>query len=312
MKVYYDFTHSETDSAVALGNFDGLHIGHQKVILQAAKCAKHGLTPTVLTFSGNNCKNAPGKPCGEIITLEYKIKLLEQMGIKHVYVIPFRSVKDMTAEDFVTSVLIDVCRAKETSCGFNFTFGRGGTAGSGDLSAICSQYGIESNVAEAVLSGGTPVSSTRIRGLIAEGRVDEAAKLLGRPFCFLSPVIRGRRIGHSLGTPTANQEIPAGFVKPKYGVYVSRVYLKGKSYCGVTNIGVKPTVGSDCVLSETWMPDYTGGEIYGETIRTDIMKFLRPEKKFSGLDELKKQILINGGQAEDFFKMKGLLKSASE
>lgn len=302
MKVYYDFTPSEDNSAVALGNFDGLHKGHQKVILQAVGCGSHGLIPTVLTFSGNNCKNAPGKPCGEIITMEYKINLLDKWGIKQLYVIPFQSVRNMAAEGFVTSVLINVCKAKETSCGFNFTFGRGGSAGSGTLSNICSHYGIENNVAEAVLSGGKPISSTRIRGLISGGRVDEAAKLLGRPFCFISPVIRGRRIGHSLGTPTANQEIPAEFIKPKYGVYVSRVYLKGKSYCGVTNIGVKPTVGSDRVLAETWMPDYTGGEIYGETIHTDIIKFLRPEKKFSGLDELKKQILINAGQAEDFLK----------
>ena len=302
MKVYYDFTHSDGNSAVALGNFDGLHKGHQKVISQAVECAKSGLVPTVLTFSGNDCKNTPGKPCGEIITMEYKISLLERTGVKQLYVIPFLSVKDMTAEEFIKSVLIGVCSAKETSCGFNFTFGRGGKAGSGTLSNLCSRYGIENNVANAVLCGGAPISSTRIRGLIAEGRVDEAEKLLGRPFCFLSPVIRGKRIGHSLGTPTANQEIPAGFIKPKYGVYVSRVYLKDKSYCGVTNIGVKPTVGSDCVLAETWMPDYTGGEIYGETIRTDLMRFLRPEKKFSGLDELKKQIIINAGQAEDFFK----------
>ncbi len=305
MKVYCDFTHSEGESAVALGNFDGLHKGHQKVILQAAECAKRGLEPTVLTFSGNTCKNSPEKPCGEIITMEQKISLLERMGIKQLYVLPFISVKDMTAEEFVTSVLSGVCKAKETSCGFNFTFGRGGTAGSGALAELCARRGIESSVAGAVISGGKPISSTRIRRLIAEGRVGEAAELLGRPFCFVSPVVRGNRIGSSLGTPTANQKVPPEFVKPKYGVYASRVYLNGKYYCGVTDIGLKPTVGSDRVLVETWMPDYAGGDLYGKTIRTEILKFLRPEKKFSGLGELKKQILINAEQSRDFFKKHG-------
>lgn len=303
MKIYYDFTPSVCQSAVALGNFDGLHIGHQKVIAQAVQGEKRGLMPTVLTFDDNLIKNLDGSPCERIITSEYKSHLLEQLGVRQLYILPFLSVKDMTAEEFVKSVLIDVCKAKEACCGFNFTFGRGGTAGSRVLADLCAARGLSTAVADAVLAGGTPVSSTRIRGLISAGRAEDAAKLLGRPFCFISPVLRGRRIGHTLGTPTVNQAVPDDFIKPKYGVYVSKVYLKnGKTYCGVTNVGVKPTVGSNTVLVETWMPDYHGPEIYGETIRTDLMKFLRPERKFSGLEELKSQILLNAEQAKEFFK----------
>jgi riboflavin kinase/FMN adenylyltransferase len=116
------------------------------------------------------------------------------------------------------------------------------------------------------------------------------------------PVRQGRRLGHSLGTPTLNQELPAGFVQPKFGVYVSRVFVGDKRYTGVTNVGIKPTVGSDRPLSETWMPDYRGGELYGRPVRVELLHFLRPEHRFPALEDLRAQILRDGAAAENYFK----------
>lgn len=301
MKVFYDLAPSEGKSAVALGNFDGLHIGHRKVISLTVSGKERGLIPTVLTFASNPLKSLGGEPGGKIITREQKIRLLEMMGIQQLYILDFSSIRDLTAEEFVDRILAGICKAGEACCGFNFTFGRGGRAGGDELQRLCAEKGMRAFVAPAVLYGGAPVSSTRIRGLISNGRVEEAAELLDRPFCFFSPVLHGRHLGHRLGTPTINQAIPKDFIQPEFGVYASLVHLQNGSTCyGVTNVGVKPTVGSDAVLSETWMPDYRGGDLYGCSVQVDLLKYLRPERKFPSLEELKRQIALDGIHAREY------------
>lgn len=304
MNIYDKLISSTGESAVALGNFDGLHIGHRKVILSAVEAKAQGLIPTVFTFKANPLTELGGRPGGELITREQKIALLEEMGVEQLYILPFAALKDLEPEEFVNDVLAGVCKAKEVCCGFNFTFGRGGRANSRTLTELCENRGIRCEVADAVLSGGEPVSSTRIRRRIAEGDMEEAARLLGRPYSYISEVLHGRRIGRELGTPTLNQAIPESFVLPLFGVYISKVFLNGAEYAGVTNVGVKPTVGSPVALAETWMPDYTGPEFYGETVRVDLIKFLRPEVRFSGLTELKTAILEDGEQAKRYFEHK--------
>ena len=301
MKIYYELTSSIGDSAVALGSFDGLHIGHQKVISSAIAGKKQGLVPTVFTFAANPLTDLGGRAGGEIITQEQKISLLEDLGVEQLYIFKFAAVKDLSPEEFVDKILINVCHAKEVCCGFNFTFGCGGRANSQTLSRLCAERGMKAEISKAVLVDGEPVSSTRIRGLISGGDVDEAAELLGRPYGYWSAVQHGRRLGRELGTPTLNQAIPEDFVLPRFGVYASKVYFEEKEYAGVTNVGVKPTVGSPCALAETWMPDYHGPDIYGKIVRVDLIKFLRPERKFAGLDELKLEIIKNGEQAKEFF-----------
>ena len=302
MDVFRTLTPSAGDSAVALGNFDGLHIGHQKVISLALDSASEGLLPTVLTFAENPLVALGGRAGGRLLSQEDKIALLEQMGVRQLYILDFPTVKDLSAEEFVDRILVGGLKAKRACCGFNFTFGRGGKANSETLSGLCGTRGLGISVAQAVLVDGTPVSSTRIRGLLETGRAAEAARLLGRPFGYRVPVCRGKRLGHSLGTPTLNQNLPAGFVQPKFGVYATRVHVEGKQYVGVTNIGVKPTVGSDYPLSETWMPDYLGAELYGKTVRVELLRFLRPERKFPTLEALRDAIVRDGARAEEFFR----------
>ena len=304
MKVFESLTPSEKETAVALGNFDGVHLGHRKVISLALEEAANGLVPTVLTFSANPLEALGGESGGKILSREEKIRVFEELGVGQLYLLDFETVRDLSAEKFVRNVLGGTLRAKKACCGFNFTFGKGGTAGSDALCRLCAEEGIRTAVAEAVMAGGTPVSSTRIRGLIENGRAEEAAELLGRAFAYESPVLHGRRLGRKLGTPTLNQAVPEGFVLPKFGVYVSNVTLPdGAQYAGVTNVGVKPTVGSDAILAETWMPDYRGDELYGRTVRTELLRFLRPERRFSGIDELREAIRKDGAKAREFYRM---------
>lgn len=294
MKLFYDLTPSEEDCAVALGNFDGLHLGHQRVLSLALQGAENGLAPAVLTFD-----TAPAG--GRIFPQKRKVEILERFGFRKLYLLHFESLRDMTAQAFVREVLAGVCRAKKACCGFNFTFGRGGKAGSAELARLCAPLRIEAAVAPPVLAGGAPVSSTRIRGLIAAGRVDEAARLLPCPFGYETPVLPGRHLGRRLGAPTLNQPLPEELVRPKFGVYVSAVYFDGAAHCGVTNVGVRPTVGAPAALAETWMPDYAGADLYGRTVRVDLLRFLRPERRFAGLPELRAAILRNGRQAREYF-----------
>ena len=156
---------------------------------------------------------------------------------------------------------------------------------------------MELYVVPPVEDGGEKVSSTRIRKAVEAGDIPTANRLLGRPFGFSLEVIHGNHIGTGLGTPTINQAIPEGFVLPRFGVYASWCRVGGQFFYGVTNVGVKPTVGSDKVLAETWMPEFSG-DLYGKRVRVFLLEFLRPERKFASLEELKAAITYNGRQAQ--------------
>ena len=301
MHVFRTLTPSKGNSAVALGNFDGLHIGHQKVISLALGGTPKGLLPTVFTFAENPLADLAGKAGGRLLTQDEKISFLQRMGVQQLYIVDFPSVRDLSAEEFVNQVLVGCLKAQKVCCGFNFTFGRGGGADSTTLTELCRARNVEVSVAPAVLLDGMPVSSTRIRRLLMDGCVEDATRLLGRPFGYEMPVLHGKRLGRSLGTPTLNQQLPQGFILPKFGVYVSRVQIGNKSWFGVTNIGVRPTVGADRPISETWMPDYCGDELYGQAVRVELLSFLRPECKFSTVEELRRAIVHDGEQARAIF-----------
>lgn len=298
MTTYQELKSCTKQSAVALGSFDGIHIGHQAVIDEAVKGETAGLTPTVFTFEASPRVQLDGKPSAMLMTNLQKIKLLEACGIQQVYLIPFSAVMNLTAQEFVSEILVKVCNAKKACCGFNFSFGCGGKADSNELKKLCAAYDIAVQIVPAVTVGGKPVSSTRIRELIVAGEVGKAAELLGRPFGFDFTVVRGRQLGRQLGAPTINQPFPEEFILPKFGVYASHVYVDGKRYYGVTNVGVKPTVGSDCALAETWIPDFSG-DLYDKNVQVELLEFVRPEKKFSDLEALRTEILRNKESAKN-------------
>ena len=195
-------------------------------------------------------------------------------------------------------MLFETCAARRLCCGEDFRFGRGARGDTALLQTLCDRRGVELTVVPPVKEGGEKVSSTRIRAAVEAGDISLANRLLGRPFGFSLEVIHGNHIGTGLGTPTINQAIPEGFVLPRFGVYASWCRVGGEYFYGVTNVGVKPTVGSDRVLAETWMPEFQG-DLYGKRVRVFLLEFLRPEKKFGSLEELKAAIQTNGEQAKE-------------
>ena len=232
------------------------------------------------------------KPVPLLTTNEQKLALLEEMGVEVVYLLSFDRIRDMEPEDFVEA-LYRVCRVRALSCGFNFRFGKNGRGDAGLLKELCREKGISLSVTPPVSVAGETVSSTRIRACLEQGDVQQAGQLLGRPFGYDFEVTHGRQLGRTWGTPTINQPFPAGYVLPRFGVYASLVEVEGQKYYGVTNIGVKPTVGSDCALSETWIPEFSG-DLYGKKVPVELLDFIRPERKFDSLDQLKNEILENG------------------
>lgn len=278
----------ERPCALALGSFDGLHRGHMAVIRAARQWPWEA---GAFTF--------PSSPAGGsgVVTPRDKRRLLEAAGLKRVYSIPFAQVRDIEAEDFVRRILVGKCQAKALCCGEDFRFGRGAAGDVALLTRLCGELGLELRVVPPVLEGGEKVSSTRIRAAVEAGDIPLANRLLGRPFGFSLEVIHGNHIGTGLGTPTINQALPEGFVLPRFGVYASWVRIDGRDYYGVTNIGVKPTVGSDRVLAETWMPEFSG-DLYGKRVRVFLVAFIRPERKFGSLEELKEEIGRNARQAK--------------
>ena len=246
----------------------------------------------MFTFSRSPAGNSA------VLTGRDKERLLEDAGVEVLYSLEFSQVKDWEAEAFVEQVLFETCAAQRLCCGEDFRFGRGARGDTALLQTLCDRRGVELTVVPPVKEGGEKVSSTRIRAAVEAGDISLANRLLGRPFGFSLEVIHGNHIGTGLGTPTINQAIPEGFVLPRFGVYASWCRVGGEYFYGVTNVGVKPTVGSDRVLAETWMPEFQG-DLYGKRVRVFLLEFLRPEKKFGSLEELKAAIQTNGEQAKE-------------
>ena len=285
---------SDRPCSLALGAFDGLHRGHMAVIHAACAPGTDGQLwePAVFTF-----RASPSGNCA-VLTGRDKERILEYAGISRLYSLEFQEVRDWEAEDFVRQVLFQRCAARRLCCGQDFRFGRDARGGVALLERLCQEAGVQLYVVPPVTDGGEKVSSTRIRKAVEEGDIPTANRLLGRPFGFSLEVIHGNHIGTGLGTPTINQAIPEGFVLPRFGVYAAWCRVGGQYFCGVTNVGVKPTVGSDRVLAETWMPDFSG-DLYGKRVRVFLLEFLRPEKKFGSLEELKAAIEKNAQQAKE-------------
>lgn len=303
MQNFFEILPEKTGTAIALGYFDGLHKGHRNVISLAAAEKENGLTPVCFTFSKSPKSVLNGTQSNALMTSEDKIKTLERLGIERTYQADFEKIMNMPAQDFAQKILIDTLKAEKLFCGFNYRYGRNGEGSAETLKNFCDSNGITLTVVPAQESEGEIVSSTLIRRLITDGNVKRANELMCSRFGFSSVIEHGKRLGRELGTPTINQPLCSELVVPKFGVYASIVTLEnGETYCGVTNIGIKPTVGGNTPLCETWMPKYKGGEIYGQSADVRLLEFIRPERKFSGIDELKNAILDNSKTALNIYE----------
>lgn len=282
-------------TAVAVGSFDGVHKGHTALIKKTVEKAKErGLTPAVWTFENY----APKGGAKYIIPPDERYAIFAKLGVKLVFTVRFDDVRDMSADRFVKDVLINDCRADYAVCGYNFRFGRGAEGRADTLYRLMRQNGGDAYICGAVTYKNTPVSSTEIRKALKNGDIQLSNGMLGRRFSITLPVVHGGHIGTGLGFPTVNQIYPDGLTPLRRGVYACRAKLGGRSYKAVSNVGTKPTVGSDGVVCETHIIDYDG-DLYGKNVTVSFCRFIRDEKKFDSLEQLRAQIAADTETAKE-------------
>ncbi len=294
---------ADRGAAVAIGNFDGLHPGHQAVIAAAGREARaHGTPQAVLTFEPHPyAVFNPAAPPFRLTPFRSKARHIEALGVDLLFVLPFDlAFSKISADEFVRILIVEGLHARHAVVGYDFHFGyqRGGTPDV--LRQLGARWGFGVTVvAPLEAAGGTVYSSTRIRQLLAAGQAHEAAILLGRPFEIESRVEMGDQRGRTIGFPTANMRL-GDHLRPAGGVYAVRVEIEEETpqrwHDGVANLGTRPTVGGTDLRLEVHLFDFAG-DLYGKHLRVALVEHLRPERKFSGLDELKAQIAADAAQA---------------
>lgn len=283
-----DFSGQKT--AVAMGMFDGVHTGHRAVFAGAESFEKQGLKAAVFTFDTESLGSKHGRSYRYILRNSVKLEMIRKAGIENIYCADFSELKDYDAEDFVKFVLEEKMNAGAVVCGPDFRFGRGAQCGVDDLKKFGLEYGFEVSIVSPVKNDNDIISSSEIRELLSAGNIKKANEFLGYNYMIKQPVINGKHIGRTIDFPTVNQSFSSGQLIPAYGVYAALTVIDGKKYSAVTNIGVKPTVTDECIpLAETHIIGYSG-DLYGRTVEISLSDYLRGEKKFGSLDELKEQI----------------------
>lgn len=279
----------ETSSplALALGTFDGVHLGHQAV-LSLARENGHALRPAALFFTPHPRTVLTGAAPGLILTEAEREKVLRAEGMQEIIRIDFTAVHALPPEKFFRR-LTDALPIGMLCCGYNFRFGSRGAGDTDTLASLCRAAGIRFAAAGKVELDKAPVSSSRIRDCIERGDMPTAERLIGRPLLYSLKVEDGDRRGRTIGFPTINQALPAELARPRFGVYVSEVLLDGRWRRAVTNIGIRPTYQVEHPLFETFIIGYSGN-LYGEEVCLRLRKFIRPEKRFSSLEALKAAI----------------------
>ena len=294
------------DSAVALGVFDAMHLGHQEIIKYTVKYAKeHNLNSVVYMFRNLPKGVLTGKDIKNVNLFKKRLKLIQQLGVDTVVAERFNTeYMKIGYKEFIDNILIEKLDAKFVCAGFNYHFGYKGEGNTENLTQICGEHGIVVHIAECK-SLDKPVSSTLIRKLIADGEMEEAAKYLGRYFSVTRRVEKGDRLGHQLGFPTANINLPDFHVVPKFGVYISRARVGDKWYPSITNVGGKPTVSEKEPCIETHLLNFSG-DLYGKEIEIEFHKYLRGISRFESVDALKARLEKDKKLAADYFKNKKL------
>ncbi|MBQ4146282.1 MAG: bifunctional riboflavin kinase/FAD synthetase [Clostridia bacterium] len=291
------------DTAVALGCFDAMHIGHREIIRNVVETAKKkGLKSLVYFFVNVPRSVLMNDHIPQINTLDERLSILEEMGVDIAVakeVTP--DFLNLSPEFFVKDILSKEFGAKYICAGFNYRFGKGGIGDADYLVKLGNDLGIPINVMPCVELDGEPVSSSRIRELLQKGRIENANILLGKEFSISGTVISGNHIGRTLGFPTVNLEIPKGKMHPAFGVYVTKVKVNNKCYPSITNVGTRPTIANDGAYIETHLLDFSG-DLYEREITIDFHSYLRPIKKFENTDNLKKQLENDKQFARKFFK----------
>ena len=298
-------------TSVALGNFDGIHIGHREIMRNAVETAEErGLKSLCFTFSNHPFNYILRRDDSDpdavklICTEDEKIALIEEMGFDILVNVPFDDrIMKMRAHDFFETIVIRGLKASHVSVGFNYTYGARAEGKPDTLRQECADAGISLSIRDAVLYDGHVVSSTLIREMIATGNMEMTAGLLGRPYSFAGTVSHGKKLGTRMGIPTINIPAPDRQMLPPNGVYFSRIVIGGKTYGSVSNIGTNPTVNDDVRRKtiETNIFDFDD-DAYGKDVTVFFDHFSRGERKFRDKEELFAQIAMDCENARNYRK----------
>ena len=285
----------------ALGFFDGVHLGHQ-ALLKACRdlAAELGCGTAALTFDEHPQSLFSENPPALLTTAHDRSLLLQEHGIGKIHSLPVtKEVMSTPWELFLEQLLQQ--GAVGFVCGDDFRFGSRGEGNAEKLRSFCAAHALPCITVPEQTRRGKRISSSLIRNLIEAGDMESATHYLGHPHVLTGQVLHGKKLGRTLGVPTANLQIPAGIAVPKFGVYVCRALVDGSSYPAVTNVGIRPTVSGHGITVEPWILDFDG-DLYGKEIRLEFYRFLRSEIKFSDLAALKQQIHDDAEQTRRYFE----------
>lgn len=277
--------------SVVLGCFDGVHEGHRQVLRAGVEAAKKlNCRTAVLTFDKPVRAFFAPESVSLISSDDAKLRFFEELGVSVCISLPLTAeILSIDAQEFIEKIVIEKLGAVHVCCGYNYTFGKGARGNAVMLKKICKKHGIGVTVVPEYRVDGLSVSSSEIRSLISNGEVKKAAALLGYPYSIASEVVSGQRLARRLGFPTVNVLPEKDMLLPKNGVYLTKTSFDGFSYYGITNVGVRPTVDTGILCAETHMFDFEG-DVYGKKITTEFIEFIRPEKRFSTVEELAVQV----------------------
>lgn len=310
MKIFHGTENAniQRPTVLTLGVFDGLHMGHQAIMRKVVeRAAAADAVPTAITFDPHpRAVLHPESAPPLLQTLDQRLANLELLGIEQAIVIKFdKDFASQPAEDFVYQTIKDRLHAKEVYLGKGFAFGRERSGNISMLRELSDEIGFAADEVDEVQLRGQRISSSKIRQLLSEGRVNLARRMLGRPYGVEGVIIRGNRRGHTIGFPTANLK-PHNRVIPKFGVYATATLVDGSWRRSITNIGVRPTFENDAEPSiETYIFDLDQ-DLYGDVLRVRFLHRIRDERKFNGIDELKAQIEKDSKRALNYFDHEGV------
>lgn len=281
----------DRNTAAAIGKFDGVHLGHRKLLEKVLKTKEDGLAAAVFTFDPAPGVFFSGKPQAGLMTKEEKRRCFEEMGVDVLIEFPLNEkTAAMPPEEFVRDILCGKMHTRFLAAGTDVSFGGGGKGDWHLLRALSKKYGYQLKIIDKIMYNGREISSSYVRKTVQEGNMELAAKLLGAPYTVSGRVMHGKRLGRTLGMPTVNLLPGKDKLLPPNGVYLFRLEFGGVSFSGITNIGCRPTVSDSGQMSvETYLYDFDS-DIYGEYVEVSLYSFCRPERKFSGVEELKENM----------------------
>ncbi len=304
LEVYNISWQGEQDTAVALGYFDGVHLAHQYLIRQMCDYARNNnLKKAVFTFTKTVTLGHKGK---DLFTQAQKLEQMGKIGLDLYYSPDFLMFSSFTPEEFVEKILVQSMRAKAVFCGEDFFFGKNRRGDVNVLKELCKKHGISFHQVDTVTIDGEPVSSTAIRQALTDGDMEKVNIMLGRPYSIKLPVVHGKKIGRTMGTPTINQIFPQTMCTLKEGVYITSVVVNGKLYPSATGFSTRPTVEGRHLTCETFILGFSG-DLYYQDVEVEVYIYLFAPQKFDNLQQLGDMIYSSAEKSKEYLEEKGLI-----